>query len=289
MSIAQIIDALAESGELLLPAPTHRDPSEAAAIAERERDAPALRDRLAALDAACRLEAPGIAPAFDAEAAQWAATMFCQACQFTVYRDADAETVAKALAPPPLGRHGDPGDRVRAASLHWSIDLVFRYLPDLYRLARGLSEADPLVAQLARWARAWPLSAVGIKTVANGASEASASANDQATDDANDQAGVRDAIDEVLGHPCLAVIYVDRVIAQKDWARLIHPAVRKAVRQSFGGHEPWPHDVRVALEKVETAARAAAESKRLPETSADAASPTPQDEGRDPTENQSHD
>ncbi len=135
-------------------------------------------------------------------AARWAATMLYQACQFVAFRDADEETVARTLAV--ACPHGDP------AAVHYSVDLTFRYLPGLIKLARSASERDPLLAHLARWAVQWPLSSVGMADV--GPLQIGPWARD----------------------PCLLGLYVDRVIALRDASRLSDPQVRDAVQQAVG-------------------------------------------------------
>ena len=40
------------------------------------------------------------------------------------------------------------------------MDLTFRYLPDLYKLARNAAQQDVLLTHLARWAVDWPLSSL---------------------------------------------------------------------------------------------------------------------------------
>jgi hypothetical protein len=100
-----------------------------------------------------------------------------------------------------------PGD---PQSVHYSVDLTFRYLPDLYKLARSASQQDVLLTHLARWAVDWPLSSVGM-------------------------AGVEPVeLDDWVNDPCLLGLYVDRVIARNDVSRLGDRRVREAVEQALG-------------------------------------------------------
>jgi hypothetical protein len=128
--------------------------------------------------------------------------MFYRACQFTAFRDVGEEAIAGALA-----ASCPQGD---AASVHYSVDLTFRYLPDLARLARSAAEQDPLLTHLAHWAVDWPLSSVGMAGVGT----------------------VR--IDDWATDQCLLKLYADRVIARGDESRLHDQRVREAVRQAIG-------------------------------------------------------
>src|SRR5262245_12330175 len=104
-----------------------------------------------------RQELPGTPPSLDLDAARWAALRFLHACRLIVYRDLGADVVEMEMTVP-CPRPAGPG-------VSWSVDLTFRFLPDLHRFARSAANEDPLVAHLLRWAREWPLSSVGIADV----------------------------------------------------------------------------------------------------------------------------
>ena len=53
-----------------------------------------------------------------------------------------------------------------AADVHYSVDLVFRFLPDLLKFARSSSDQDPLLEYIVRWLHEWPLSCVQRLTLA---------------------------------------------------------------------------------------------------------------------------
>jgi hypothetical protein len=155
------------------------------------------------------LDMPGAAPAFLPEAALWGARYFYHAVQLAVLRDLGEEVVRQYL-------QDYPGPRTPEAV--YSVDLTFRYLPDLLRLARGLAPGDVLVAALQRTALDWPFSSVG-----------------------SDTAG--DIVPGViLEHPSLRTAYVDRIIREKDAGRLAGPQVPDYVRAALGGHAAswWP-------------------------------------------------
>ncbi len=151
-----------------------------------------------------RLDLPAGMPVFDIPAARWAATRFYRACQFSVYRDMSEKTLAREL--------DDLSGQSRSAAVHYSVDVVFRYLPDLANFAAAASEGDPLVGHLRRWARQWPLSSVGMR-------------------------GVEAApIDGFAGCPGLMRLYTDRILARQDRARLDDPRAREAVEGALGMH-----------------------------------------------------
>jgi hypothetical protein len=92
---------------------------------------------------------------------------------------------------------------------HYSVDLVFQFLPDLTKLAGHVMAGDPLVEHLRNWANQWPLSSVGMNDVSP------------------------ESLCGVAEHVGLLQYYVDRVIARRDVARLADPLVRSAARQAL--------------------------------------------------------
>jgi hypothetical protein len=173
------------------------------------QDLRAAEEALREQDAASRLEGPGGLPELDMAIALWGAKTFHGACQLVVFRQLDEQAIAELL--PPAQAHGNP------QSSHWSADLTLRFLPDLLRQASAISEEDPLVRNLRSLAYQWPLSSVGIEGVNP------------------------EHVDELSASPALLQLYVDRILARKDFPRLKDPAVREAARKSVGIHaELWP-------------------------------------------------
>ncbi len=149
-----------------------------------------------------RSHVAGTAPELDVEAARWAAVRFFRACQFAVYRDIDAETIQQELGRPYVG--------ATAPNALYSVDLLFRFLPELAKFGEPAAERDPLLDTLNRWAHDWPLSSVGMK-------------------------GVEDvSIEGFSTSPALMQMYVDRIIAAEDHTRLSSPVVRDHVRAALG-------------------------------------------------------
>src|SRR5262249_8722193 len=97
-------------------------------------------------------------------------------------------------------------------SIVYSVDLTYRFLPDVLRLARAASPNDPLVEILRGWGRDWPLSSVGI-------------ANLNQLDPTS-----------FISDRCLRQLYVDRILREDDVSRLDDPKTRQAVLAAIGKH-----------------------------------------------------
>ncbi|QDU59384.1 hypothetical protein Pan216_02120 [Planctomycetes bacterium Pan216] len=192
MDYVQFWKDLFEEGRLALPA--------FAALTERELSQGA--SVLVAYEGRLRRELPSGLPKLEVEAVSWAGRNFYRASQFVVYRDVGAETINEELFPSWSGRVD--------ASVHYSVDVVFRYLPDLVRFAGSAAPGDPLLEHLGRWARDWPLSSVGMEGIV----------------------GVD--IAAIAGHRALMSIYIDRIIATRDTSRLADKRVREAVDAALG-------------------------------------------------------
>jgi hypothetical protein len=191
--LALFLKSLAEEGRAVVsPQPLHDDAEEATAVLEQ-------------LDTHARHELALDAPAFSAATALWAARLLYHLAQFTVCRDLGEERIVAVC--------GLTGPERRGPESDWSADLTLRHLPNLFQLARHLSNADPLVHQLRLIAAAWPLSSVGI-------------------------AGLDHLqIDSFIGHPALRRLYADRIISEGDATRLGDPRVDDVLRGDLGVHQ----------------------------------------------------
>jgi hypothetical protein len=178
------------------------------------------RELLVEFEKAYRLDLPGDPPELSLEAALWGATRLYRTCQFLVFRDLGAETIERELSVRCPGR-ANP-------ATHYAVDLLFRFLPDAVKLARVASRDDPLVERLMLWAREWPLSSVGVAEVGP----------------------VK--IDGFASDACLLALYVDRIIARRDTARLDDMRVRDGVRQALGLFSDLAPDVAKAIAAAET-------------------------------------
>ncbi|MBI2192953.1 MAG: hypothetical protein HYU36_13315 [Planctomycetes bacterium] len=172
------------------------------AVESVREDSAEIHKRLEDMDLWAREEMAFSPPELSLPAAQWAATTLYKACQLLVYRDLDAEAVRQAFSQPCPEA---PGPRTA-----YSVDMTFRYLPDLITLARAAAEKDSLVAELLALARNWPLSSVGVKNL--GDIEVSA----------------------LLDDSSLRQLYVDRILERRDTSRLADPRVRAAIQEALG-------------------------------------------------------
>ncbi|MEK7866319.1 MAG: hypothetical protein AAB434_06515 [Planctomycetota bacterium] len=199
MSVKSFLIALIENGKVRVDRPRE----------EAAREVLGAEDVLRQMDSHARLEAPGEPPRLSVGAAVWGALTLYRGAQLLVHRDAEADYVRKALAA--------PCPEKASPEAAWSVDLALRYLPDLLSLSRGVAEDDPLVTELARIARDWPLSSVGARGV-----------------EARD-------LSAILDHPSLRRIYLDRVVERRDLSRLGPPRVDEGVRETLGAYpELWP-------------------------------------------------
>lgn len=150
---------------------------------------------------------PGNTPAFDEQAASWAAGYIFYACQLILLRDVDD-----------FAAYLHPFLDNRSAEAIYSADLTLRFLPDLFRLGSGLAPDDPLVANLRLTAIDWPYSSIGLKNIDTGIPEV------------------------ILEHVCLRIAYIDRVIAYKDTGRLTGEAEKELLKEVMGDHQAqlWP-------------------------------------------------
>lgn len=106
---------------------------------------------------------------------------------------------------------GMPPPAVTADEL-LSVDLALRHLPEIHRMARSMSESDPLIEGVEAAATRFPLSSVGIP--------------------------LKEPADLALlqRSDSLWRLYLDRVLERQDVSRLDSPAVRAGVRDALGMH-----------------------------------------------------
>lgn len=157
---------------------------------------------LSDFDREYQLELAHKPPEINRAALLWGAIQVYRAASLLTYREAGPEQLQAALT----GVCPEP----TSASVVYSVDLTYRFLPDLLRLARAASPQDPLVAILKEWANQWPLSSVGITDVT-----------------------ITDSL-EWLDDPCLRQLYVDRILTEQDASRLTDSRTLEAVRTAVG-------------------------------------------------------
>ena len=206
MSVAPFLAQLFESGRVVVEPRLAQESSEA------------LDAVLEPAEQIFRSTLAGNAPDFSLPVARWAAQRLYYGCHFLVCRDAEAGVMAACLS--------EPVPFSRSATTDYSADLTLQYLPDLVAMARGLAAGDPLVEQLLRLGRDWPLSSVGISDIGS----------------------VK--VDTFFLHPTLRQLYLDRILAWRDLTRLEDPRVADAARETLGAFpelcEPVAKHVAVA-------------------------------------------
>ncbi|OQP46900.1 hypothetical protein A4H97_05105 [Niastella yeongjuensis] len=154
-------------------------------------------------------ELTGRVPAFEPEAAVWAAVYLYRAAQLTVLRALDEDAVNGLLTP--FTGAVSPGTIL-------SVDISFRHLPNLVKVAKGLSPEDALVKQIQAAAVQWPFSSVGMKV----------------EKEVN--------IDVIMHDTCLRRAYIDRIIDTRDKNRCNNELVNEYIKEALGDHGQllWP-------------------------------------------------
>ena len=195
-----------------------------AATEDAEEDLRSASEILAERARVVAADFPNPVPDCDLETAAWAAGHFFSACRFVLLRDAPIDEVRAQLcgAAPP----GDP------AVQHFSVDLVWRFLPDLDRLTTTLAPQDPLREIFRQWGGEWPFSSVGMKGIELRPSP------------------------ELLSHAGLCRAYIDRIVACRDTSRLRDPQIRDLVHAAIGRERAtsssWCNETMIARESRPT-------------------------------------
>lgn len=155
------------------------------------------------------LEQAGAAPAFSPATALWAAKYFYHAIQLTAIREANKQTIQQLL---------QPFTGFINAGAMYSVDLIFRHLPSLLLLAKGLAPSDPLVATLRQSAMAWPLAAVGL--------------------DLKEEIDIASLSSDAF----LWQLFIDRIIKHKDKQITQHKKIAEGVSAVLGNYTQllWP-------------------------------------------------
>ena len=154
-------------------------------------------------------ELTGPVPAFQPEAAVWAAIFLYRAVQLTMLRNLGEDVVNGLLT---------PFNGTVSPETILSVDVSFRYLPNLLTLAKGLAPEDALVKQIQAAAIQWPFSSVGMKVEGN---------MDVAM---------------ILNDACLRRAYIDRIIEARDKNRCDNVLVNEYIKEALGDYGPvlWP-------------------------------------------------
>ncbi len=156
------------------------------------------------------LHMPFSAPNFHSNAALWAAKYIYYSLQLVLLRDIELEQIQQLLV---------DYDGTDTAEEIYSADLMLRFLPDVLKLANGLSPEDPLVYKLKETAAKWPFSSVGMEGLRIG------------------------TMQNIFVHPSLRQAYIDRVITKKDISRIKGEEEMALLKEVLGMHEQtlWPN------------------------------------------------
>ena len=146
------------------------------------------------------LHLPDGMPAYNREAACWAATYLYNAIKLAVNRDAEEDQMKESLV---------PFSGTKDASAIYSADLTLRQLPAILQLAKGLAPADILVQYLQQTAADWPFSSTGTGIAA--------------TDE-----------NIIISHPALGLAYTDRILDTRDLLRMQSPGTAALVQAHTG-------------------------------------------------------
>lgn len=137
-----------------------------------------------------RLQLPNNPPAVNMDLAIWGLNQFYRAAQLMVYRELGEQFIESGLEIEPdfCLQNWSQWSPVERASAHYSVDLFFRFLGDLQRLAKAASPADLLVKQVESWADRWPLSGARI----------------------GESVVLEENLEPILLNRCLRILYIER-------------------------------------------------------------------------------
>lgn len=150
------------------------------------------------------LDLPGHALAFHPLAAQWGAHLLFRAACLVAFRDLGENDISRWLRAAVMPDAENP-------AAHFSADLCLRHWAALYRMARSLSEDDPLVKEMERIVLIAPLAAAGMHQAV-------------------------DAPHALFQHAGLAQLFAERALERADTTCLAIPAVHSLLRSKLGSY-----------------------------------------------------
>jgi len=167
-------------------------------VASPEPEIVTLVDWLQKAEAEYRKQLPSAPPPLDIGSAIWAVQQFYRASQLLVHRELGEEFIQNGLETEPMEA---PMPSIGAAahaiaSIHYSVDLLFRFVPDLQRIATATSSSDPLLVTIDAWAERWPLSAARIQN----------------------QNVCPEKLEPILLNRCLRIMYIERVLDRSPFS-----------------------------------------------------------------------
>lgn len=174
-------------------------------VASLEPERNALVDWIRKAEAEYRPQLPIAPPPLDVASAIWSVQQFYRASQLMVHRELGEEFIQSGLETEPFEERTpschSATDAIATdaiASIHYSVDLLLRFLPDLQRLAKAASSSDPLLAQMDAWAARWPLSAARMQN----------------------QTVCQEKLEPILLNRCLRIMYIERVLDRGPFCQM---------------------------------------------------------------------
>ncbi len=141
---------------------------------------------------------------FHLAAARWGANLLYRAACLVAYRNLEEKDIVRWLQRDAMPDNSDP-------AAHFSADLCLRHWASLYRMARALSEDDPLVKIMESIGASAPLAAPGMHRAV-------------------------DPDHFIFRHEGLTQLFAERALELSDTTCLALPAVHQLVRSKFGSY-----------------------------------------------------
>lgn len=145
-----------------------------------------------------------VVPDFSEAAAWWSVQYFFYVVQFTCIRSFTEEQVLEILK---------DFEGEETVDTIYSVDLIFRQLPNILNLAKGLAPDDVLVKCIHQQIEKWCLSSVGIPL----------------------EKYTHESL--ILENKALTILYIDRIIERKDKKRLDNPLINEQVLIALGDYK----------------------------------------------------
>ena len=161
-------------------------------VSSPQPDEVTLAEWLTRMELQYRKQLPLNPPPLDMATALWALQQFHRVSQLMVHRELGEPFIRMGLETEPIGLLGNGASgpaTLELASIHYSVDLHFRFLPDLARLTKAADPTDPLLQQIDAWMERWPLSGARMPR----------------------KSVEQEKLEPILLNGCLRIMYIERV------------------------------------------------------------------------------